>query len=110
MQELGRQPTIAEIARRVERPVSSVALCLRKTQKPHAMDAAPTDSEKDSMVDLIVSAGDEQPSSLHDLMHRSGVLTADTHVMLACSAAWMLLPTDTAKNRKLDLIVSADNE
>lgn len=70
MQELGRQPTIAEIARRVERPVSSVALCMRKTQKPHAMDAAPTDSEKDSMVDLIVSAEDEQPTSLHDLMHR----------------------------------------
>ena len=70
MQELGRPPTVAEIARRVERPISTVGLCMRKTQKPHAMDAAPTDSEKDSMVDLIVSAEDQGPGALHSLMHR----------------------------------------
>lgn len=61
---------MAEIARRVERPVSIVALCIRKMQRPHALDAAPTDNEKDSMVDLIASAEDTGPASLHSAMHR----------------------------------------
>lgn len=55
----------------MDRPVSTVALCIRKTQKPFAMDAAPSDSEKDSMVDLIQSAEDEGPTQLHSAMHRS---------------------------------------
>ena len=40
VQELGRQPTIAETAWIVKPPVSSVALCMRKTQKLQAMNAA----------------------------------------------------------------------
>lgn len=69
-QELGRTPELAEIARKLERPISTIALCMRKMQKPQALDATPTDNEKDSMVDLIASAEDEGPSSLHSAMHR----------------------------------------
>ena len=44
---------------------------MRKTQRPINMDAQPTDSERDSMVDLLASSFDDDKGAtpLNSVMH-----------------------------------------
>lgn len=70
-QKLQRQPTAQEIAKHLRQPFSRVVLCMRKTQRPINMDAQPTDSERDSMVDLLASSIDDDKGAtpLNSVMH-----------------------------------------
>ena len=61
-QRLGRDPTLAEIAERLEIEVSEVSQLLKITREPMSLDAQVSDESDSSMIDFIENPDAECPS------------------------------------------------